>query len=145
MIEVSINSIRAGVANALGAAFPDVTIYDEEIPQGFVSPSFFIKLLTAAQEKELYRRYNRAHAFDIHFFPAGPYYNEQAHSMAEKLYEVLENVDIDGAVYRGTGMNHEVVDRTLHFFVDLNFLVWKQKPDTPKMTTLDQEGYLKHG
>lgn len=145
MIKVTVDSIRSGVILALSNLFPTMDIYGEEIKQGFEAPCFFVKLLTHAQDQELNRRYKRFYSFDIHFFPAGNDYNREAHEMAEKLYEALKWVGIDGARYKGTGMNHEIVDGTLHFFVDFNFHVMAAKQSDSKMKTLDQEGYLKNG
>lgn len=144
LAEVTINSIRSGVILALSNLFPDMDIYGEEVKQGFESPCFFVKLLTVAQDKEVDRRYKRSYAFDIHFFPDGNDYNREAHGMAEMLYDKLRSVAISGSLYRGTGMNHQIVDGTLHFFVDFNFHVYEPKNNIPKMKTLDQEGYLKN-
>lgn len=144
MVEVTINSIRDGVILALSNLFPTIDIYGEEIKQGFEAPCFFVKLLTVAQDKEIDRRYKRSYAFDIHFFPAGHDYNREALEMAETLYDKLRSVVINGSRYRGTSMNHEIVDGTLHFFIDFNFHVYEPKESIPKMKTLDQEGYLKN-
>lgn len=145
LVEVTVNSIRSGVILALSNLFPNMDVYGEEIKQGFEAPCFFVKLLTMGQDQELNRRYRRSHAFDIHFFPGGSDYNREAHEMAEKLYDKLRQVNIDDALYRGTGMSHEIVDNVLHFFVDYNFLVYVEKQPEIKMQTLEQEGYLKNG
>lgn len=140
---VTVNSIRDGVILALSLLFPDMDIYGEKIPEGFEAPCFFVKLLTAGQDKEIDRRYKRSYAFDIHFFPKGHDYNREGHEMAERLYDALRMVSIDGALYRGTGMNHEIVDDTLHFLVDFNIRVAEQKQENPKMKILKQEEHLK--
>ncbi|GIO42476.1 hypothetical protein J41TS4_22340 [Paenibacillus apis] len=145
MVEVTVNSIRSGVILALSNLFPNMDVYGEEIKQGFEAPCFFVKLLTMGQDQELNRRYRRSHAFDIHFFPKSVDSNEEAHGTAEQLYDKLRLVNIDGAMYRGAGMNHEVVDGVLHFFVDFNFHVFAEKPPGIKMQTLNQEGRLKNG
>ncbi|MDN4069262.1 hypothetical protein QYF50_15525 [Paenibacillus vini] len=145
MIEVTVTSILDGVKDKLFSLFPNTEIWIEEIKQGFEAPCFFVKLLTHAQDQEMNRRYKRFYSFDIHFFPEGNDYNREAHEMAEKLYDALRWVGIDGARYKGTGMNYEIVDGTLHFFVDFNFHVMAAKQSDPKMKTLEQEGYLKNG
>lgn len=145
MTTVTINSIRSGVIIALSDLFPAMEIHGESIEQDFKAPSFFVKLLSVAQDQELDRRYRRSYSFDIHYFPAGPDPNEEAHGMAEQLYDKLRQIEVDGALYRGTGMNHEVVDGVLHFFVDFNFHVFAEKMPEIKMRTLNQEGYLKNG
>lgn len=139
---VTINDVRRAVMAALNRQFPTLKIYGEEIAQGFEAPAFFVKLLSASHTKELGPRYMRTHSFDVHYFPLDDK-NEDAHDMAEKLYEVLEVIEYNGVQYRGTNMNHEIVDRVLHFFVDYNVHVRRVVPDVPKMQTLEQEGMIK--
>ena len=142
MTVVTINDIRTAVFHKLAERFPDIKRYGEEIRQGFEEPCFFVKLLTASQTQELDIRYMRTHSFDIHYFPRNEE-NADAHAMAEQLYDALEIVEFNGQKYRGTGMNHEVIDSVLHFFVDYNFHVRRVTPDEPKMGDIEQEGYLK--
>lgn len=142
MPEVTINDIRAAVFHRLAERFPDIKRYGEEIRQGFEEPCFFVKLLNASQTQELDIRYMRTHSFDIHYFPANDS-NEDAHAMAEQLYDALELIEYNGAKYRGIGMNHEIVDGVLHFFVDYNFMVKRVVPDVPAMGSLEQEGWIK--
>ncbi|MFD1179209.1 DUF6838 family protein [Paenibacillus puldeungensis] len=144
MPEVTVNSIRDGVILALSNFFPTMDIFGEYIEQDFNAPCFYVKLLTTSHDHELDRRYKRSNSFDVHFFPAGADYNREAHSMAENLYVALAKVNIDGAIYKGTKMNHEIVDNVLHFFVDFNFLVSTPKNEI-KMQTLKQEGNVKNG
>lgn len=145
MPQVTVNSIRDGVTLALSELYPNIDLYDEEIPQDFKRPSFFVKLLTMGQNKEIGRRFLRSHSFDIHYFPPLDEYNKYGHAMAESLYSNLLTIEIDGAIYRVTGANHNIVDRTLHFMFDLNFHVLKDKPVGIKMNHLEQEGRLKNG
>jgi len=98
--------------------------------------------LNASQTQELGARYMRAHSFDIHYFPRDNA-NEEAHDMAEKLYDALEWIEYDDVLYQGRGMNHEIVDGVLHFFVDYAFRVRRVVPEPPKMDSMEQEGYLK--
>lgn len=142
MTMVTINDIRTAVFHRLSERFPDIKRYGEEIRQGFEEPCFFVKLLTASQTQELDIRYMRTHSFDIHYFPVDNSNNE-AHDMAEQLYDTLELIEFNGALYRGINMNHEIVDGVLHFFVDYNFHVRRIVPDVPKMESLEQEGWVK--
>lgn len=140
--EVTINKIRDGVMATLYSHFPNMDIYGEEIKEGLTPPCFFVKMLQTTHRQDLDRRYMRNHFFDIHFFSDGDK-NRDLHNMAENLYDVLELIGIDGVLYRGTGMNHEIVDRVLHFFVEYNFNVYKQKPIIPTMQDLEQKGGVK--
>mgnify|MGYP001199617692 CR=1 FL=1 len=139
---VEMNDIRTAVMLRLNERFPNIKRYGEEIRKGFEEPCFFVKMLSASQTQELGTRYIRTHSFDIHYFPRDRS-NEEAHEVAEKLYDVLELIEYDGVLYRGTGMNHEIVDGVLHFFVDYSFRVRREVPEPPKMGSLEQEGSLK--
>lgn len=142
MTMVTINDIRTAVFHRLSERFPDIRRYGEEIRQGFEEPCFFVKLLSASQTQELNIRYRRTHSFDIHYFPQDNS-NEEAHDMAEKLYDALELIEYDGVQYRGTGMNHEIVGGVLHFFVDYAFRVRRMVPEQPIMGSMEQEGWIK--
>lgn len=139
---VEMNDIRTAVMRKLAERFPNIKRYGEEIRQGFEEPCFFVKLLNASQDQELNIRYRRTHSFDIHYFPRDNA-NEEAHDMAEKLYDALEWIEYDGVLYQGRGMNHEIVDGVLHFFVDYSFRVRRVVPEPPKMGSMEQEGYVK--
>lgn len=141
-MSVTVNDVRNGVIAALVSLYPGVKVYGEEIKQGLVEPWFFVKVLTTGQSREVNRRYKRSNSFDVHYFAKT---NEELHEMAESLYGGLEYVTYDGKIYRGSGMTHEIVDRVLHFFVDYNFHVIRDKPDEVKMQTLKQEASFKNG
>lgn len=142
MTVVTINDIRTAVFHKLAERFPDIKRFGEEIKQGFQAPCFFVKLLNASQTKELHPRYMRTHSFDIHYFPRDES-NADAHAIAEQLYDALEVVEFNGQKYRGTGMNHEIVDGVLHFFVEYNFHARREVPEVPKMADMEQEGWVK--
>jgi hypothetical protein len=64
-------------------------------------------------------------------------------TVASQLLDVLEWVEMDGMKFRGTGMNYEVIDDVLHFYVDYNYHVMRTKEPGIKMGQLEQEGRLK--
>lgn len=136
MTPISVNIVRKAVISKISAYFPypEYRIYGEEIAQGFQAPCFFIKLFPVDQTKIIGRRYSRQHLFDIHYFPASDYMNDEMHDMAEKLYEILEY--ISDPPIRGTKMKHEVHHDVLHFFAEYNFDVYKPKEEI-KMQTLE--------
>ena len=137
MTPISVNTIRKAVISKLSSQFPfpEYRIYGEEIAQGFQAPCFFVKLFPVEQTQEIGKRYFRKHLFNIHYFHASDYANDEMHEMAEKLYELMEYVDV-GTLIRGTKMKHEIHNGVLHFFVEYNFHVQKHV-DEIKMRTLE--------
>lgn len=140
---VTINDIRSAVFRKLAERFPDIKRFGEEIKQGFQAPCFFVKLFPVEHTRELDRRYFRVHSFDIHYFPASEYSNEEMHNVAEQLYDALEYITVSDIPCRGIRMRHEIVDEVLHFFVEYNFHVWTPRPDDPVMQTLNVEEGVK--
>lgn len=139
---ITVNDVRDGVIAALKAAYPERKVYDEEIKQGFSSPCFFVKILTAGQNREVGRRYKREHSLDVHGYADT---NDELRVVVENLFTTLEYVSVPGGSVRGIRMNHEIVDGVLHFFVDYDFRVVRENTPEVKMQTLAQEANFKDG
>jgi len=139
---VTFNDVRYAVHAALDAAFPDIPIHDEEIPQELKPPCFFVRLLELEHTQELGRRFLRYHPFVVRYF-AQDRSNTAVYEMAERLTEALQQIQVAGRSVRGTGMRFEILDEVLHFFVEYNFHVWATKPDNPAMQTLNVREALK--
>lgn len=131
--------IRRAIIKVLQDAFPNLSVYGDEIAQGFKEPCFFVKGLPGTQTKEIGRRYNRTTSFNIHYFAKG---SDDAWDMDVKLYELFENLYVNGDLYRGSGLTGEVVEGVLHFFVDYNFQVIRESENYPKMQELQGGSYL---
>ncbi|KXG78285.1 phage tail terminator family protein [Thermotalea metallivorans] len=140
-----IDKIKVGISQKLNVLFGDeYRIYTEEIKQGLKPPAFFIKTLNPSQTQILGRRYQRTYPFDIHFFPSeNGAEAEQCESITDQLFSELEYITVDGNLTRGTGMNAEVVNGVLHFFIQYNSYVLK--PETPQeyMDDITQSSYIK--
>lgn len=141
--ETSFNAVRKGVISALDQHFPDTRIYGDEISQGFQEPCFFVKLFPGSEKRIRGNRYKRYHAFDIHFFSNAEDINDDLHEMAEKLYSVLEYIDVNGDFCAGTEMEHEIVDGVLHFFVHFNLFVMKETEPLDEMDGLAINGAIR--
>lgn len=140
MQPVTFLDVRAGLLKALVQAFPDIDRYGEEIKEGLITPSFFVKLLEPSHTQELGRRYVRELPFDVHFFAET---NKDRITMAEQLTSVLETIQVNDRPIVGIKMTWEIIDEVLHFFVTYRMQVWKQKPVYPNMQTLDVEEVIK--
>lgn len=138
---ITINDVRNGVFIALKVCFPDFKRYGEEIKQGLTSPCFFVRLLSAQQDREVGRRYKRFHSFDVHYFAKN---NEDAHGVAERLYGCMEYISVGGGICRGHRMRHEIVDGVLHFFVDFDFHVMRSVDPEPPMNRMTLKETLRH-
>lgn len=142
-----INSIIEAVSVALNGEFgDDYEIHMEEIEQGLTEPCFFIFCLNPSNDLFLGKRYFRTNPFCIQYFPASKEKQREYNEAAERMYECLEYVTIDGdsKPIRGTKMKHEVVDGVLNFFVNYDCFIYKAKEQTAmgemKLNTEVKEG-----
>lgn len=147
MAVISFNAVRKAVIATIKQSFPDMDVYGEEISQGFQEPCFFVKLFPASQKQIMDNRYQRYHAFDIHYFPIiddENYVNDDMHDMAEQLYQILEYINVNGDQCRGTKMEYEIVDGVLHFFVHYNFFVYKEREKEYMEELILRQGVMAH-
>lgn len=143
--QVSFLDVRNAVTSALDAAFPGIPIRGEEIKQSLVAPCFFVRLLAPAHTRELGRRARRDHPLVVHYFSPDAAPNEDMYTMADELTTVLAELVVAGEPIIGQGMNFEIVDGVLLFFVTYTFLVYAPVLNDPDMRTLDHTGGIKHG
>ncbi|WP_376774371.1 phage tail terminator family protein [Paenibacillus eucommiae] len=142
------NDVKNGMIQRLDEIEPSIPVYEESSEQGFTGPAFFVSLLSSEQTREAERRYLRSLLFDVQYYPAGPAKKAECSSMADRLYEGLEN--IEAGTGSGTGlcealtMRHEVVNDVLHFFISFGIHLIKAGPDETKMNQMVQEGQIKH-
>ena len=57
--------------------------------------------------------------------------------------DCLEYITVDGDLTRGTGMNGELVDNVLSFFVNYDMFVIKEQESEPTMETIEQNTNVK--
>lgn len=133
------NDIVDGIAVRLGQLFPDIEVHRDEIAQGFDAPCFFIKTLRTVQTAKLDNRYFRRHSFDVHYFPqqeAGASVDVQA--VADTLLMGLEYILVGDSLVRAARTEYEVHDDVLHFMVDYDVFILREREKVPYMMTLTQ-------
>ncbi|AZK44776.1 phage tail terminator family protein [Paenibacillus lentus] len=142
-----LNKLSESIALKLNHEFgDDYKIYTESVKQGLKEPCFFIFLLTSSQRQVIGKRYFREHPFDIHYFPKSKEdKNEEILDVLDRLNDALEYITMDGDLLRGTNIHHEVIDDVLHFFVNYNLHVYKEKDTADFMESLQIGSGLSKG
>lgn len=139
-----INKIIDGISVAINSEFGDpYEIYTESIEQGLIEPCFSILCLNPTINQVLGKRYFRSNQFCIHYFPSSNESQSECHSVAERMMDALEIIEVDGDLCRGTDMHCEVVDNVLSFFVNYNMYVYKEKAAEPTMETVSHNTNMK--
>lgn len=142
-----INAIIEAISVALNGEFGDsYEIHMEEIEQGLEEPCFFIFCLNPSSDLFLGKRYFRTNPFCIQYFPESNEKQRECNGVAERMYDCLEYVTMDGdsEPIRGTKMKHEVVDGVLNFFVNYDCFVYKAAEQTA-MGEMKLETQVKEG
>ena len=135
-----INKIIDGICVALHSHFGDeYEIYTERIEQGLKEPCFSIVCLNPTIEQFVGNRYYRTNQFCIHYFPSSNGVSAECLSVLEGLFSALELITVDGDLCRGTNINAEIDGDMLHFFVNYDMFVYKQKEAIEPMGTLIQK------
>jgi len=143
---VTVNDVLSGIVLAIQTLFPGVPVHvedvdEEALTQNLSDPCFVVRLKESTLSKEMGSRYKRRHAFDLRYFAP---MMEQRHAAAELLYEGLERIEVNGSIYHGRGMRHEIADVVLHFYVNVDFRVIRSQIASSKMAKLKQGGVLKY-
>lgn len=129
-------NIRDEINKTLHAAFPDIKIYGEKVPQFFKRPCFSPILVDAQHVSMLGRRRQERTLYDIRYFPAdGLYEREDCEDMAQRLEYALEI--LSGNTVKGTDMQYQIADNVLHFKVHFNWFERLLSTDEMKMEDLE--------
>lgn len=114
-----INDIKQAIVDKLLELYPNYTIYDEDIPQDFKTPSFFIALIDQDYSKRLNNKYRSLLSFDVAYFS-----NEGKTEIKEDCLEVqlnlFRNFDLIGT-YRILEKQATITDNVLHFTFNINY------------------------
>lgn len=133
-----INKIIDGISVAINSEFGDEhEVYTESVKQGLENGCFSILCLNPKIEHFFNKRYFRTNQFCIHYFPSSSEPRSECLNVIERLMDCLETITVDGDLVRGTGMNGEIVDDVLSFFVNYDLFVYKEAVAEPAMQNLD--------
>ena len=140
-----LNDVINGIAVQLDTLF-GYTVYIDSVKQDLAAPCFLIKAVTTSQEQEVDRFYKRQQKFDILYFPQNTEeYTREFETVTDALWMGLEYINMGSDIVRGVKMHREVVDDVLHFFVNYDIRVEKERPTTDLMRILNQKESVKIG
>ena len=114
-----INDIKQCIVNALLKIYPGITIYDEDIPQNFKSPSFLITLMDHNYNKRIDNKFNGEVSFDISFFSSEEK-TDIKNDCIRVQQDLFRNFDLIGT-YRPISKNATIVDNVLHFIFNIKY------------------------
>lgn len=134
-----VNDLITGLSRTLYDNFDGVTIYVDNVEQGFETPSFFVYLVSSFESPLLGNRAKRVCLFDIHYFPKTEK-NEELQGVASKLYVILRQIKLlNGDSINGFKLEHEIDDGVLHFFVKYNPIIYYPSVESEAMSNITNQ------
>ena len=114
-----INDIKQAIASKLLEVFPGYTIYDEDIPQNFKTPSFLVTVIEHSYGKRLDNKYNSTVSFDVAYFSNKGKNKIKSDCQAVQV-NLLRAFDLMGG-FRAQNLQATIVDNVLHITFDVNY------------------------
>jgi histidinol-phosphate/aromatic aminotransferase/cobyric acid decarboxylase-like protein len=137
---------KDGITTRLNLLEPTIPAYSEPHMTGFQEPAFVVIISGSELAREVGRRYKRSLFFKILYYPdpSNLEKQEECHEMAERLFEHMEQIVVNGSLCRISEMKHEIVDNVLHFSLSFHMYVVRAELEELKMQTMEQGGKLKN-
>lgn len=138
-----IGTIVDGVLAALSEEFGEgYTLYTEAVKQGLKEPCFFVTCISPNVKLLRGRRYQHTNQFAVQYLTDADEPRSDCNLVAEKLFNCLEMISVDGDLMRGTDMEITIDEDVLTFIVNYNFFSYRAN-ETPKMEEQGTETNLK--
>lgn len=110
-------NINKAIAKKLLSLYPNITIYDEKVPQNFKTPSFFIYTYDQEYNKRLNNKYKSTINYDISYFPNDVYKNNEMYEVRTTLLREIRELE----EFRALNIKSNITDDVLHIMFDVNY------------------------
>ncbi|MFU0784498.1 MAG: Phage protein [Thermoanaerobacterium thermosaccharolyticum] len=120
-----INDIKQAIVNKLLELYPGYTIYDENIPQNFKTPSFLISLIDQDYIKRINNRFKSTLSFDIAYF-SDKDTTEIKNDCLDVQIDLFRAFDLVDC-YRIFNKQATITDNVLHITFDVDYSELKQE------------------
>lgn len=110
-------NINKSIVRKLLSLYPNITIYDEKVPQNFKTPSFFISTYDQDYNKRLNNKYKSTINYDISYFPNDVYKNNEMYEVRTTLLREVRDLD----EFRALNIKSNITDDVLHIMFDVNY------------------------
>ena len=126
-----IDEIKQAIAQKILELYPTATIYDEDIPQNFKTPSFLVTVIEQNYGKRLANKYNSTVSFDVAYF-SNKGKNEIKSDCQAVQVNLLRAFELVGT-FRVQNLQATIVDNVLHITFDVRYSEIKTGEEIPKM------------
>jgi hypothetical protein len=132
-----INDIKSAIVYKLRDTFPLITkrYTDDNIPQNFARPSFFVSVIDQDHEKRINTKYKGLLGFDVAYFSDKGMTDIKSDCLAKQEI-LLREFDLIGTAnkFRVLNKNARITDNVLHMTFDVYYSEMKVEPRIPMQT-----------
>jgi len=114
-----ISEIKQAIAQKILELYPEATIYDEDIPQNFKTPSFLVTVIEQSYGKRLADKYNSTVNFDVAYF-SDKKKNEIKSDCQAVMVNLLRAFDLLDT-FRARNLQANITDNVLHITFDVSY------------------------
>lgn len=132
-----INKLYQEIADVL-KKIKNCTVYREDVPQKFNTPSFMVTLYDQNPSKGINNRMKNSVRVDVYYFPADEIsYQEECWTVGQDLQREFRL-----ASFKLKNRNLKITDKVLHFLFDVDYQEFLPE-DAQTMQTMSQNTGLK--
>lgn len=133
MINELYKAIAAGLKSVKAC-----TVYREDVPENFVTPSFMVTLYDQNPSCGINGRLKNSVRVDVLYFPENEVdYQEECWTVGESLRR-----EFQPAGFKIKNRNMKITDKVLHFLFDVDYTEYREESDA-KMQSMSQNTEIK--
>ena len=135
-----ISEIKQAIVNKLLEMYPTYTIYDEDVPQNFKTPSFLLTLIEQNYGKRLDNKFTSTVSLDLAYFSDKEKSDIKSDCLAVQtnLLRAFDLLD----TFRVRNLQANITDNVLHITFNVNYSEIKIE-EFAKMQTQTTNEYVK--
>lgn len=132
-----INELYKAIAAGLRSV-KSCTVYREDVPENFVTPSFMVTLYDQNPSCGINGRLKNSVRVDVLYFPENEVdYQEECWTVGESLRR-----EFQPAGFKIKNRNMKITDKVLHFLFDVDYTECREESDV-KMQSMSQKTEIK--
>ncbi len=123
-----ISEIKQAIKDMLLAVYPDgYSIYDEELPEGYSKPAFYLTLINQNYSRRMNNKFTSLLSFDLAYYSSSAESRTDCIGIQQELLRAFHTV----STYHVLNRNAKITDNVLHFTFDIRYGEMLQEEGTP--------------
>ena len=114
-----ISDIKQAIAQKILELYPEATVYDEDTPQNFKTPSFLVTVIEQSYGKRLDNKFTSTVSLDLAYFSDKEKSDIKSDCQAVQV-NLLRAFDLVGG-FRIRNLQATIVDNVLHITFDVSY------------------------